>query len=226
MITVKKNAIKYKSSDGTMKDSGVLCQVGTFGVNWLNYATNWQSIFDEMDFSSLNELPIFEYGSYFKGNMQYAFRSTKNIETIKIIGSKEIPIKLYSTFYGSDVKIIDLTECSNVFSEIQQSFRYCSALEEIWGVLDITNVSTVNALFFSANLLKEVRFRNQCIKLSLSLANSKDLSDASIESFVNGFADMTGQTAIVFTVHKDVKARIEANPIWLATLTSKNVTLA
>lgn len=31
MITVKKDAIKYKSSDGQMKDSGVLCQVGVIG---------------------------------------------------------------------------------------------------------------------------------------------------------------------------------------------------
>lgn len=31
MITVKKNAIRYKDSDDTMKDSGVLCQVGVIG---------------------------------------------------------------------------------------------------------------------------------------------------------------------------------------------------
>ena len=39
MITVKKNAIKYKNEEGNMQESGVICQASTFGEDNLAYAT-------------------------------------------------------------------------------------------------------------------------------------------------------------------------------------------
>lgn len=92
--------------------------------------------------------------------------------------------------------------------------------------MDISE-STNNGLAFNMNYaLKEVRFVPLCINKNISFNHSSQLSDVSIQSIIDGLADLTGQTAQTLSVHKDVKANIKANEEWLTAITSKNWTLA
>ena len=101
------------------------------------------------------------------------------------------------------------------------------ALRVIDGLpLDFSSATSLDYMFDNLHALEEIRFVPNTIHANFKLDMSPLLSDASIQSIVEGFADMTGQNAIVLKVHADVKAKIEANPTLLAMLTSKNVTLA
>lgn len=124
-----------------------------------------------------------------------------------------------------NLKIIEIKGDTSGVTTMINAFNNRVTLEEIIGYLDFTSVAG-SVTFANCRNLEEIRVVKNSVKVPLNFGSCSLLSDESIDSLVNGFADMTEQTAIVFTVHKDVKARIEANQTWLSTLTSKNVTLA
>lgn len=125
------------------------------------------------------------------------------------------------------LKKITLNFSTSLVTSMRQAFCWIRTEgAEIIGELDFSSATNVSGIFDYSTELTELRVKQGTLKYSLNAHSCQKLSDESIDSLVNGFADMTGQTAIVLTVHKDVKARIEANQTWLSTLTSKNVTLA
>ena len=137
-----------------------------------------------------------------------------------------MPISGSYAFYNSVVEEIDFSEFYPVFTSCGMMFSNATNLKTIKGELDFSLLSSLENQFNGASALVDIQVKKESFSGKLALAYSSKLSDKSIDSLVNGFADMTGQTASVFSVNKSVKARIEANPVWLATLTSKNVTLA
>lgn len=106
------------------------------------------------------------------------------------------------------------------------AFRGRTETEEIIGELDFSSCSGFIYAFDGCKALKEIRIVKNTLKITVSFANSPDLSDLSIQSIIDGLADLTGQTAQVLTVHKDVLAKIEANPEQLASITDKNWTVS
>lgn len=121
------------------------------------------------------------------------------------------------TFNAQNAK---LTTGSTIFYNLR-------ALKVIDGTpFDFSEADKNSIELVGCNALEEIRFAPNTMRNNFWFGNSQYLSDESIQSIVDGFADMTGQTSPILTVHPDVKAKIEANPTQLATLTSKNVTLA
>ena len=59
-------------------------------------------------------------------------------------------------------------------------------------------------MFAGSNGLKEVRFAKGCIKLSLSFASCPFLSDETIQSIIDGLADLTGGTMQELDFHSDI----------------------
>lgn len=116
---------------------------------------------------------------------------------------------------------LDFSNC-NSFSAM---FNGLTALEIIDGNhLDISK-STNNGAAFSGNYaLKEVRFVPLCINKQISFYHSSQLSDVSIQSIIDGLADLTGTTSQTLTLHVDVKAKLTEDQI--TAITSKNWTLA
>lgn len=226
MITVKKNAIRYKSSDGTMKDSGVLCQVGTFGVDLfptletVTFSTEIENIHENLELNLVNAKTIQSLIDY----------KLINFEKLTVVISSKCTsmqnaFRARSISEAGNLKTIEIKGDMSGVTTMINAFNNRVTLEKIIGYLDFTSVAG-SVTFADCRNLKEIRVVKKSVSVTLNFGSCSLLSDTSIESLVNGFADMIGQTAIVFTVHKDVKARIEANPVWLATLTSKNVTLA
>ena len=104
-------------------------------------------------------------------------------------------------------------------------FAYSYTIEEI-GEMDISSATTASALnymFLSCSRLKKIFFVLNCIKTSISFADCANLDDVSIQSIVDGYADMTGKTSPTLTVHPTVGAKM--SDAQKATLTAKNVTL-
>ena len=103
--------------------------------------------------------------------------------------------------------------------------RNTMALEVIDGTpLDFSSVTANLSPFLSLSALKEVRFKENTIKVNLDIHYSPDLSAETRQSIVDGFADMTGQTTITLTVHKTVYEKMVADG-QDALLTAKNITL-
>lgn len=102
-------------------------------------------------------------------------------------------------------------------------FIYSSSIEEI-GEMDISNAVDVTYMFLSCSGLKRISFVPGCIKLSLNFAQSSLLDDASIQSIIDGLADLTGKTAQTLTLHATVGGKLTQAQKDAAT--AKNWTLA
>ena len=127
-----------------------------------------------------------------------------------------------STFQYSNVTSIpslDLRKGTN----FNGMFAYASSIQEI-GEMDISSATIVSNMFLSCSGLIKVSFTRGCIKLSISFAQSGRLDDASIQSIMDGLADLTGQTAQTLTLHATVGAKL--TDAQKATATAKNWTLA
>ena len=228
MITVKKNAIKYKFSDGTMKDSGVLCQVGTVGNEPFRlYGRSLNRMFEEVAFPEGTELVV-EIPNFGVANVeQTMFRCFNNATGLKSIKLKcndnGVARNANMAFTNCNtVETIDLSEFPVSFTNCSQIFNYCRSLKHIYGELDVSNAGTDYFAHACVNL-EEIRFKNNCIYNNIEFPCPL-LSDESIQSIINGLADLTGSTAKTLKLNKDVKAKLTEEQI--ATITSKNWTLA
>ena len=113
-------------------------------------------------------------------------------------------------------------DTSNV-THISNAFECMSGLEVIDGnPLDLSSVIDVLNMFNYNNALKEVRFVPNTIPLGLSFKPCPLLSNESIQSIIDGLADLTGGTAQTLTVHQDVRNKLTteqldqiANKNWL-----------
>ena len=225
MITVKKDAIKFKTPNG-MQSTGVLANIGTFGVDNMKHMTQWGNTFYKASFPEETHL-VLEYGDTFGGQMtnMFAYTSSSKIKSIKIVGNKEvIGVVMNSTFNSCSAEIIDFSECNLVLvtGAMQNTFTACTKLKEIKGTLDVSRVSSFVTPFHNCTVLEEVRFLKENIFKSISFSTSPLLSDVSIQSIIDGLA--TVEEAQTITFHKDVKAKLTEAQI--SQITSKNWTLA
>lgn len=78
-------------------------------------------------------------------------------------------------------------------------------------------------MFYLCDALEEVRFVQKTIKKSC-VFSSAFLSEASVQSIIEGLFDLTGGTAQTLTLNADVKANLTETQ--LATITGKNWTVA
>ncbi len=95
------------------------------------------------------------------------------------------------------------------------------ALEIIDGTpINLSSATNINNIFSLCSALKEVRFVANTIKLSITFAESDKLSTDTIQSIIDGLADLTGGTAQTLTLHANVGAKLTDEQ--KATITAKN----
>lgn len=104
-------------------------------------------------------------------------------------------------------------------------FYDLEALEIVDGLpLDFSASTANNNVFGGCSTLKEFRVVPFSIKASLSIKSSPLLSPETIQSIIDGLADLTGQTAETLTLHNEVGNKLTEEQ--KATVTAKNWTLA
>ena len=229
MITVKKNAIKYKNEKGQMQESGVICQASTFGEDYYSIASSIQ-------FNNLNPFGKSEILVYLKTTKRIGSLFAQSVErnftvehiTLKTEQKLEFANAIFYTLsscvdeYLKHITLyIDTSEVlnmSNIFSGLR-------ALEVIDGdPLDFSSATNINNIFNGCASLKEVRFKKESIKVSFSCAYAYSLSSESIQSIIDGLADLTGQEAQTITFDSTAKAKLTKEQI--ESITSKNWVLA
>lgn len=103
-----------------------------------------------------------------------------------------------------------------------QMFVNLTALKVINGTpLDLTSSTNNGNMINSCNSLEEIRFAPNSIKVSIGLQGSAVLSDATIQSIIDGLAEVA--TAQTLTFHATVGAKL--TDAQKATITAKNWTL-
>lgn len=167
--------------------------------NTLYYAKNVGSVWENAVFPE-NHSMILKFQDV-PTSLYRAFCFAKNLKSVKIItDDRETPIQFNQTFRECpNIEIVDLTECSRKISFCSYMFYAASNLKRILGALDMSLCTTDTYAFFAGNL-QEVEFVPNSIKISFRFSSAY-LTDASIESIINGLADLTGSATQTLTLN-------------------------
>lgn len=205
--------------------SAVGSLVDGFGEDLIPYMTKINGIFQGAVFPENYEIVLnIKDGMAELSNI---FASAVNLKKITIKGNIADKVTMSSMLYNStDVEEINFSSVSLLAPSTLVHFcTNVNKLHTINGTFDLTNCTDLTSAF-NGRSLKEIRIKKETVYTSLKINLLSLLSDVSIQSIIDGLADLTGGTAQVLTVHKDVRAKIESNPEQLATIIDKNWTLA
>lgn len=204
-------------------------EVNVSGEDYLRYATS-------AAFKNLNlfQKEVVELNLHNVGNMGGSFSaSVKNVTLKHLIVTSKIQIDNFNaTFYApasiadETLKRITLNVDTSKAVYYSSTFSGLYALEVIDGTpLDMSSANTsANSQFGNCRALKEVRFAERSVKTPLIFSFSPLLSYESIQSIIDGLADLTGGTGQTLTFHADVKAKLTDEQ--KTQITSKNWILA
>lgn len=199
---------------------------GTQGVDLLYYAKHLHETFLEAIFPDDTSLVLrlqepLNRGSY--GGMYQTFAKATGLKSLKIITDDTASQwKLQQTFReNSVIEVVDLTECSRNITQLDYTFFLASSLKSILGALDLSECTSIT-YGFHAVALQDVEFVPGTVRVSIRFPSAY-LTEASIESIINGLADLTGGTAQTLTLNGVGAKLTDAQK---ARITAKNWTLA
>ena len=201
-----------------------LPSAGGESVNWYDYAFSLHNHFKSVEFAEGTEITL---NLPNVGEMNSAFNMAKGVKRVNLIlGENDVTMSscFWMTNDGGTLEIVDLSKSKCRITKIGGCFRDAKKLKCIYGELDFSYCSDVNAMFLNTTNIEEIRFKQETILVSISFAQSSMLSAESIQSIINGLADLTGGTSQTIAFHKDVKSKLTEEQI--SQITSKNWTLA
>ena len=149
-----------------------------------------------------------------------------NLKTIKLIGENEFE---GPTENGGAIRecpqleLADFTEWKTTPLNIAYFALNSSKLHTILGNFDLSQCTNTTMAFYGCSALENISFVKETIKISISFSHSLLLSNESIQSIIDGLADLTGGTAQTLTLHTNVGAKLTDEQ--KATITAKNWTL-
>lgn len=185
--------------------------------NSLEYATYTQMLFKDATFPENYELTLNLPNITFISSM---FQNAKNIVKATIKGNTAGTIlNCASSFANTSLVMIDLTEFNMNVGNAVKMIGDSRALQEVKGTIDLTECAGMTNFALYCYELKEIRFKANSIKLSISFSNSSKLSAESVQSIIDGLA--TVETAQTLTLHSSIVLTDEQK----AQISSKNWTL-
>lgn len=153
--------------------------------------------------------------------LNYAFTNTQNIK--KLVLTIETPATIpWSMVFSSmkGVEYIDLSKCRVKPTDFTSAFSSNQTLKSIKGNLDLSECTKTTSAFFNDTALEEVSFVPQSIKLSIDFYWCAYLTPATVDSIIEGLADLTGGTAQKVTFHSDIMDNL--TPAQMNAMTAKN----
>lgn len=170
--------------------------------------------------TKLDNPPYTQYSFY------QMFYKSKGVKSIKVVTQEsDTLVSLHNAFfYCDDLVSLDLTEFKLPLSAVTQFVCGCANLIEIKGQIDLTLCTSNTSAFNGCSLLESVSFKENSIHINISFSQSPKLSDESVQSIIDGLADLTGSDTQTLTFHTDVKNELSEEQ--RAIITSKNWTLA
>ena len=213
LTTIAENVQKVYDAGKAAGDGG--------GPNPLQYATKLQSLYDGAVFPDgyelLLDVPCATSLANTFMNMQGAIKITLKGNTAQSL------VGMTYTFRTASLEVLDASEFYLKPSTMVYAFNGATSLVSVLGEWDVSECTSFNLTFNKCYELQEIRFKPQTLSLSISFSNSSKLSDISIQSIVDGLADLTEQTAQTLTLHATVGAKL--TDAQKAADTAKNWTL-
>ena len=243
-LTVVADAIREKGGTSEQLEfpngmADAVMSIQSDGTNWLDYAVSITKLFQGMKLPDDSDVNI-SFGNKAEIHHQistaitlisYIYYRAQGAKSFKISSGLNIEKAEYSNSFESlggvdadtKLKTIDISGLVHIKPTTINRFAFQrQGLEEIIGAFDLSVCTSVGNAFNYCGNLKEIRFVENTINLSISFAQSPLLSAESIQSIIDGLA--TVETTQTLTFRADVKAKLTDEQI--ATITSKNWTLA
>lgn len=204
-------------------------EIETEGVDAWKHLTNLNNIFNGATFPADYELVINVPNLVNGKDIYYVIRDAKNIRKLTLkCGREDVTFQsLFAFSYCTSIKEIDLSQFSNTdvvkISKAEYMFYNDSALERIYGKLDFFACASLANTFGSCTALVDFEVVPNSICVSLSLKHCFSLSAKTIQSIVDGLADLTGATAQTITFSNIVGDKL--TQAQKDTITAKNWTL-
>lgn len=234
-LTVVANAIREKGGTSEalafpngMADAVRGIESGGSGFELANYLTTFSRAFVATVFPSDTEINL--YLTQIKGvdvdsstvNMMYFISDAKGLKSVKIKTlDNGRSVNTFAMFQNcKDLVLADFSEFKYEILNAGNMFYECQNLETVLGELKIIETNT--HIFSNVKKLKEVRLAREMLRTSILFNGASLLSDASIQSIIDGLA--TVETSQTLTFHKDVKAKLTDEQ--KTQITSKNWILA
>ena len=222
LTTIAENTIKlYDKAYEKGKNSGVdyLPFVKTVQFNSLN---DFGKAEVELHLESCNALSEFckvADATYKNNTLEHLTINANNISNMASM--------LQCAYATRDEKLKHLTlnfSTKNSTSHVT-AFAFLQSLEIIDGEpLDFSSTTNVNNIFNGCTMLTTVRFAKETLSKSINLSSCVSLYDDSVQSIIDGLADLTGSTTQTLTLSGTTAAYLTDTQ--KATITAKNWTLA
>jgi hypothetical protein len=206
------DAIREKNgTEDTYKPSEMADAIrGIGGTNPLEYATGVSykgSVFPD-DFDLVVDIPNFT-GESVSG----FFYGAKGMRSIKMTcNNKEVVWEgtnlFYATTQPTTLKTVDFTEFNTKIRSAINLFLNQTSIVSILGAWDMSECTNFLNIVFNCHAVKEIRFVKETIKYNIAFAQSSLLIDESIQSIIDGLADLTGQTTQTITFHSSVVTKL------------------
>lgn len=161
--------------------------------------------------SAIDSLP----GGYIKvdptwNNLAFfaAYGRSSMLKTIKYSDTANVTNfqSFCANWYSTDLTVVPSFDYSKG-TNFSGMFNWDDCIVEI-GEMNISNATNVSSMFNYCFGLERISFVPECIKISISFAQSNLLNDASIQSIIDGLADLTGKTAQTLTLHATVGGKL------------------
>ena len=187
--------------------------------NPLEYSAKCNDLYNSAVFPENYELTVYIPNST---AFRYFSAWAKNVKKITIIGKNQNTAILFAQAFREVTSLIevDLANFNVKLGDASFMFYNTTAIKIINCVLDFSESTNVGSMFKGCTALEEVRFKQNSLSLSISVAQSSKLSATSIQSIIDGLA--TVETAQTLTLHKNIVVSDEQK----ATISSKGWTLA
>ncbi len=207
---------------------------GISGGGEMDYIGNLQYAFQDTDFGGIDFVISVgaKTGAIHSSAFDSAFRGATGLKSLTInCGFKAVSNVSFANFLrgnGGDetLKTLDLSGLFNVIkpTSLLRWLDYKSGLIAILGEIDMSACTNTSSAFQSASSLETIRIKKGTLNVSINFAVSSSLTDASVQSIIDGLADLTGGTAQTLTLHSAVKGKLTDSQI--AAITNKNWNLA
>lgn len=146
--------------------------------------------------------------------------------TVRITNAPETGFDATNSMFNGCNSLVEVDISQDTFKSKNtvSMFASCKTLKTIKGDIDISGANNISGMFEKAYALENVKFVPNSIPKTISFTDSSVLSTDSIQSIIDGLADLTGGTAQTLTLHADVKSKLTETQI--SAITGKNWTLA
>ena len=205
------------------------------GENLLDYARNINGIFNGANFGGGKDV-VLDVGAKAVSApavncLQGVFLYTKGVKTIKLIYRAPAGSSNFNDTFGNatgdnELELIDISETINriTITAMSGTFRGRRGLKTVLGEIDASAVTGFKNCFNTCSSLETIRFKSGTIKVEISFAECPSFSNDTIQSIIDGLADLTGGTAQTLTLHATVGAKL--TDAQKAAASAKNWTLA